>query len=647
MKFLYCLAIGAVLTASAANTTPLIPTDRFFEQPAIAQVKISPDGRHVAFLAPVKERLSIALMDLTTGKVEPLVVPSDENIGDFFWKGSDYIVYGADVGGNESPAIQSINIKTRRIVRLLESFGRNNATRQDGQWGGVAFYWSINPTKIIVRGSRDKNSWFPGLYAVDVATGTRSEIGGDTGDQNQLGVVFDNSGMIRVQYLDTHRSVEARLRLGADMKFTPVRTLPRDSYFDSFEHGVILADNQTLLFVDYEQHDRGAVVAWDMETGKQKAELFVPPEGEITSLILGRDKRKLLGVIYEADKQHVHWLDSELAAVQAALDKLFPDTFNIVTDWSDDRKRFLVVATSDVESGVNFILDRSGAQPRLMPLGSARPNLPSAQLARMQPVHFAARDGLQLQGYLTRPAGANGPGPLILHPHGGPYGIRDSWGYNADVQFLVSRGYSVLQVNYRGSGGFGRKFLEAGRLEWGRKMQDDLTDSVQWAVHEGIADPKKVAIYGASYGGYAAMAGAAFTPDLYRCAINYVGAVDLTMLQRRDQNYYVPRVYEMFMDKWVHPDFEELKRRSPVNYVANIKIPTLHAYGENDPRVEWRVWKKLKAELERNRIPYESLNQEDQGHGFHSGKASVDFHTRLEEFLKKHLPVSDSAPAKN
>lgn len=647
-KVLGLFALVCALTGSfaSAQDTPLIPAEKFFGEPAISGVTISPDGKHVLFRAPINKHLGVALMDLDTGKVEMLVSAKDESIETFFWKSNEWVVYTADVGGNEADAVQAINIKTRRIVRLMESFGLNNYDRAGGNWGGVMNYWVLNPKKIIVQGSREKTSWFGGVYEVDITTGKRSEVGGYTGEKNALGLYFDNTGRIRIQTLDTYKNVEVRMRLSDDMQFRPVMTFPRDALLLNLEHAVILADNRTLLYVDYAKHDRGAVVAFDLDTGKVKDELFVPPEGEVTGLVLGRTKEKLLGVRYEGDKEHTVWLDQGLADIQAALDRTFPETVNRITEWSDDLKKFIVRATSDVESGVNFIFDLTRGQPKLMPLGSARPELAAKDLAKMVPVHFKARDGLELQGYLTRPNGAQGPGPLILNPHGGPYGLRDDWGYNDEVQFLANRGYSVLQLNYRGSGGFGRKFLEAGRLEWGKKMQDDLTDAVHWAIDQGIASPKQVAIYGGSYGGYAALAGVVYTPDLYRCAINYVGAVDLTYLGRRDQGANVG-FEEMFSEKWIHPDVEELKRRSPVNYVSAIKVPVLNAYGENDPRVEWRQWKKLKAEYDKHHVVYEMYNQEDEGHGFANAPARVGFYLKMEDFLKRYMPATAlAAPIK-
>lgn len=630
---LLCLAFVLPLMVRAE----IVAAEKFFDYPAIAQARLSPDGLHLAFLAPMGPRMGIALMDLQTGVTKPLVRSSDENIDSFLWKGNDYIVYMADVGGNEAYAVQSINIKTGRVTRLLESFGMNNYTRQSGQFGRVLSWWPSSPNKIVVMGSKSEDSWSANIYEVNIATGTRSSVAGNVAEKDRDGVLIDPRGEVRVQIVDQHKHLSVQARIDDGVKFKPLFTLPRDAVIGELSQPRILADqDQTFYHVDYTSHDRGALVAWSLRTGTRVGEVFVPPEGEIVDLRVSRDQKQLLGVEYEADKTHVHWFDAELAALQASLEKTFPGQAVSIGDMSDDRKRILISVFSDTEPGIYFLLDRARSQPKLMSLGSARPQISSKDLAPMTPVHFPARDGLQLQGYLTKPKNATGTLPLVLLPHGGPYGIRDSWGYDAEVQFLANRGYAVLQVNYRGSGGFGRKYLEAGRLEWGRKMQDDLTDAVRWAINQGVADPARVAIYGASYGGYAAMAGVAFTPELYRCAVNYVGAVELTYLGRRDQGGD-PTANETFYEIWIHPDMAELEKRSPVNSVSAIRVPTLHAYGENDPRVDFRHWKKLRAELDKHRKPYEVFNQADEGHGFTAAPARIKFYLRLEEFLAKNL----------
>ena len=274
-----------------------------------------------------------------------------------------------------------------------------------------------------------------------------------------------------------------------------------------------------------------------------------------------------------------------------------------------------------------------------MMIGQINPNLQPGLVQPMQPVSYPARDGLTIHGYLTLPAGAAGHRvPLIIHPHGGPYGVRDEWGFDPEVQFLASRGYAVLQPNYRGSGGYGLDFLLAGRHEWGGKMQDDLSDGVKWAIAQGFADPARVAIVGASYGGYAALAGVTFTPELYCCAVNYVGVSDLNIIagygEGNGRRHGMDRT---FYSKWIGDDATYRHDRSPVNFVQNIRVPTLHAYGENDPRVDIDNWKRLKAELDRYNKPYEFVREDNEGHGFRHESARVSFYRRVEEFLAKNL----------
>ncbi|NIW23916.1 MAG: prolyl oligopeptidase family serine peptidase [Gammaproteobacteria bacterium] len=306
---------------------------------------------------------------------------------------------------------------------------------------------------------------------------------------------------------------------------------------------------------------------------------------------------------------------------------------------SDDEQRLLILAHSDTDPGSFYLLDQARGQLRYY--ASRMSWLNPQVLAEMRPITITARDGIKLRGYLTIPNGAERIDlPLILHPHGGPYGIRDSWGFNRHVQFLASRGYAVLQINFRGSGGYGKAFMDIAWQQWGLAMQDDLTDAVQWAIDEGIADPERVCIYGASYGGYATMAGITTTPELYQCAVNYVGVIDLRALYA----YWSGSPYVTGLEAWFeraigHPreDRERLEATSPVNNLDGLEVPLLIVHGRRDPRVPIAQADMLTRALRRREIEHELLIKNDEGHGFVKEENNFELYSRLEAFFAEHL----------
>jgi len=271
-----------------------------------------------------------------------------------------------------------------------------------------------------------------------------------------------------------------------------------------------------------------------------------------------------------------------------------------------------------------------------------KPGIDPEQMAPMKPITFRARDGLMIQGYLTLPLGRDAKNlPLVLHPHGGPFGIRDSWGFNPEVQFYANRGYAILQVNYRGSGGYGDKFERAGWKKWGLEMQDDLTDAVKWTIAEGMADPERVVIAGASYGGYATMAGLVYTPELYCAGINYVGVVDIEELIPRGDSVSKERAYwyeTRIGDLSKAEDRKRIRETSPVHFTDRIRAPVLMAYGKNDPRVRRSQGVDIEAALKKAGKTYEMIIEKEEGHGFRKEELSIAFFTKVDAFLKKYVP---------
>lgn len=619
------------LSVSSPGQSALIPIENFFAEADIRSPELSPDGSRLAFLTTLGTgKVGIALMHTATGKVEPLVAAKDENIEYFLWKGNDHIVYAGDVGGNESAALRTFHLSKRRVIPLAESFNEKTADRAN--WARIVDVLPLDPNHLLILGPKSIGSGSIDLWMLDVRDGKRRTVPVARGNEDVQNYVADNRGVIRVRtrfagdkYLIEVRPPEAKADWAQVAEFPA-----NDSRWNLL---FFAADNENLYLLSQAQSDTPTLHTLNTRTLKLSEPIYRPATGEISSIITDRERTTLRGVVYIDDRARYHWFDEARARLQAQIDATLPGTHNSVVSRSDDEQLLIVAASSDRDPGTYYILDRRA--PRLMALGKINPRIDPAQMRPMEPIKFTSRDGLTIHGYLTRPAG-DGPAPLIVHPHGGPFGVRDTWGFNPEVQFLASRGYAVLQINFRGSSGYGDAFLKAGRREWGGKMQDDLTDGVQWAIAQKIADPTRIAIYGASYGGYAALAGVTFTPELYRCAINYVGVSDLNIINSWGRGRS-GRASNQFFEEWVGDDKQYKFDRSPVNFVDRIRVPTLHAYGYNDPRVEIEHWLRLEPKLKQFNRPYEAIIEKDEGHGFDNEPARIKFYRQVEDFLARHL----------
>jgi len=583
-------------------------------------------------------------LDLATRKVSVAVDIEDENIRSFVWKGNDRLIFTGLSGGFEVPQVASCDLAGRKVFSILEPQTSKQAWSLYS--GNVVSFLPEDPTHILILGytedsdqSRELHmtvrSGEGTLYRVEVRNGNRHPVCPvDDGVANTSidSWMVDHAGRVRSAVRNREGESDLLYRAESTDPWITLKTFPARAM-----GWVVIGftgDDRGLYVLDYTVADTGALRVLDPTTRTLGPVIFTSTEGEIQRLVWSHDRR-LVGVEYATDRLRTRWLDPAAAALQARLDRTFPGLMNELLGTSDDGARHLILSHSDRDPGSIYLLDEHthslGLVTRVMP------KIDPALMAPMLAIQFTARDGTEIHGLLTLPLGPTGRNlPLIVHPHGGPNVLGDLWGFDPEVQFLANRGYAVLQVNYRGSLGRGSRFARAGYGEWGARMQDDLTDAVRWAISQGYADPHRVAIYGASYGGYAALAGITFTPELYKCAVNYVGVSDLVELTRRKYEYDDPGMRSFYRGT-IGADRALLASRSPVNFVERIRVPTFHAYGENDPRVDIAQWQELKAQLDRYHKPYEFMVAKNEGHGFSHAADALDFYTRLEDFLRRNL----------
>ncbi|MDZ7634188.1 MAG: S9 family peptidase [Bacteroidales bacterium] len=398
-------------------------------------------------------------------------------------------------------------------------------------------------------------------------------------------------------------------------------------------------DNKKLYAVSNLGRDKTAAVIFDPATSMEDTILYENQDYDVDQLVYSRERKVLTVARYTSWKRERHFFDREFENMMNNLkSKLGDFEFGLVSNNKAEDK-YLVVAHSDRSYGTYYLYDKIAGG--LEKIADVAPWLDPEEMATMNPIEYTSRDGLTIHGYITLPKGYTMDNaknlPVVVNPHGGPW-YRDTWGFNPEVQFLANRGYAVFQMNFRGSTGYGRKFWEASFKQWGKAMQDDITDGVNWLIDKGIADKDKIAIYGGSYGGYATLAGITSTPDLYAAAVDYVGVANLFTFLKTIPPYWEPMLqmmYEMVGDPV--KDSLLMAEVSPVLHADKIKTPLLVAQGANDPRVNINESNQMVEALRNRGITVEYMVKDDEGHGFYNEKNQFDFYNAMDKFLAEHL----------
>ncbi|MTV27421.1 S9 family peptidase [Nitriliruptoraceae bacterium ZYF776] len=593
-----------------------------FGDPERAQPALSPDGTQLAFLAPDEGVMNVWLASPDLGDARPITADRDRGIHIVVWADDGrHLLYVQDEGGDENWRLHAVDVTTGEDRDL---------TPFDGVQARIVATERRYPDTLLVGLNRDDPALHD-VYRLTLSTGELELVYDNPGF---IGFVADHDLRVRAGLAPTEDGgMSLQVRDGDDEDWRELVAVGHEDALGTAPIGFD-RDGTGLYVVTSLDANTGRLLRYEVATGAAEV-LAEDARYDLTAVAQDPETYELRWVSYLRERLEHELVDPAYADDVAALAAGARGDWMLLDETADGRT-WLIAYEPDDGSVSYQLYDRGTRQ--LTPLLVTRPELERFTLARMEPFQLAARDGLELHGYLTAPPGiAPDRLPTVLLVHGGPW-HRDSWGFDAEVQWLANRGYLVLQVNFRGSTGYGKAFSNAGDREWGAAMHDDLLDTVDWAVEQGYADPDRVAIYGGSYGGYAALFGATFTPDRFRCAVDLVGPSDLRTLIASVPPYWGPLI-EQFHRRVGHPehDAELLWSRSPLSKADQVSIPLLIAQGANDPRVKQAESEQFVAALREKGIPHEYLLFEDEGHGFVKPANKLRFYAAAEAFLAEHL----------
>jgi dipeptidyl aminopeptidase/acylaminoacyl peptidase len=630
------LAAGTAATAGPApqsGADTLIPRDKIFGNPSRAGGQISPDGKHVSWLAPVDGVMNVwvaPIGNLTAAKA--VTKEAKRGLQNYFWAPDGaHIIYLQDSGGNENFRVHSVDIATLKDTALTKAGDKVRAQIQ-----GVS---KLRPDVVLI-GLNDRNPQFFDLYEVNYKTGASKLVMENPG---YGGWVTDNQLKPRFAFQQVPGGGSKYFRLGADGKWAEVLTVANEDFFTTAPIG-FNRDGSALYWVDSRGRDKAALVKMDPATLKSE-------------VIAASDKADIQGLLtdpesYEPIAYSVNYLKNEWtplnAEAKADLDFLkakLPGEVAIISS-TDDGSKLIVAASAAEQPATAYIYDRKAKS--VTKLYETRPDLSAYALQPMWPVEIPTGDGKTLVSYLTLPPGADAnkdgkadkPVPMVLFVHGGPW-ARDGYGYNSAHQWLANRGYAVLSVNFRGSTGFGKGFVNAAIGEWSGKMHQDLIDAVDWSIAGGVTSKDKVAIMGGSYGGYATLVGLTFTPDRFACGVDIVGPSNLKTLMESFPPYWRPILegtfYKHIGDPSKPEDLKRMMAQSPITRVDAITKPLLIGQGGNDPRVVKAESDQIVAAMKARKLPVTYINYPDEGHGFVRPENRLSFFAISEGFLSKCL----------
>jgi len=623
-------------TAAATDARPaLIPVERFADRPLFSSVSIAPDGRHIAVKTTAAGEGILAVLDLDTRKAIARVKLGGELGYNWHkWAGPDVLL----VSVAQTQLLFDQETRVTRMIALNIVTGQQWLIGPDamGPEGDDLLHVAQDGSSVLLSFQKTVYDW-PSVHRISLTDPK------DRGKQVQSAVdgiwewYADDKGVVRLGTGWSSGKMRVTYRKTDGERFREIARIGEDDEDALRDVQRIIGDSDEAYILDKAPDGRTVLVRYDLAKREALETIYRNDDWDLSSAFLD-ENGKPIAVDFTDDRDRRIWLEPEAAALQRKFEEALKADEVWIGSRADGGTRMLVTAGGETDPGVLYLYDAS--RKSLDELGQYRPQLDIAQLARPKPMSYTARDGTRISGLLTLPRGRAAKGlPLIVLPHGGPYGVRDKLEYSDEVQFLANRGYAVLQPNYRGSGGYGDAFFDLGAGQIGRAMQDDIDDAMDWAVGQGIADKGRVCVIGSSYGGYAAMWAAIRNPERYRCAASFAGVSDWKKILKYDAKFFSRSAAKKWKSRVTGEDKFDLDTVAPARAIERLKVPLLVSHGRKDANVPFSQFKLVEEAARKAGVGIETLVFDDEGHGFEKAENEARWYAALEAFLAKHNPA--------
>jgi dipeptidyl aminopeptidase/acylaminoacyl peptidase len=631
-------ALMGILLGAVAQAQELLPKDAFAAMPSMRTVRISPDGRHIVYISAIGDAQVARTQDLTSPHAKPQLITAAPPRFRLSWCqfANDERILCAYEGtvtqeGEAYPItrVVAVNVDGTKQKVLMQSSAQDHGQLQDR----VLDWTPAEPDTVLIQLDEDYNL-YPTVYELNVYTGSRKTRLRERKPLRRF--LTDTQGEVRVGwgYSD---STELRYfkRIGEKAEWVEMLKFKAFTATDVLTP-IALAGSNNRAYATGSYQGREALWEVDLTDQQEPQLIFSHPQVDVDTPLLAADGR-LLGIWYEVERPFVFYTDTAAASLMTSIDKVLPTTVNLLSDQSRNERKAIIHSSSDVQMGLYHVMDREAGT--LTQIGLSYPDLDSSKLGRMRAISYPAADGTLIPGYLTVPPTRRPERlPLIVMPHGGPIS-RDSWEFDFLRSFLVDRGYAVLQMNFRGSSGYGGKWFLDAHQDWGGLTYSDITAATQWAIKQGIADPQRTCIVGWSFGGYAALLGAVRNPDLYRCSVSIAGVSDLSALRRDARHFGNWR----FAHEQIGADTQKLREDSPLQHVAKIQMPVLLIHGDADYQVDVDHSKTMASALRRADKPHRAVFIDDATHQLERRSDRLTLLTEIETFLAQHIGPATGA----